>query len=243
MAVIGGSEKPHKLKRRLPSNISEFKENSRLAKEAVEKPTRGEAITEDDLVAIYKSDALLPNEQNAVLNNIPNLEELQFLLQEPQLYVEQPEIVHGYLDFWVPNLEREMLAYFRANPEQLYSMAPRRFEELIAAIFKNNGFSVELTPQTRDGGVDIIAVQHSALTGETVNLVECKRYSPTRKVGIGVVQRLLGCVHERRATKGILVTTSFFSQDAQHVARNSKHVLALNAYNAVTGWLTDLVKG
>lgn len=141
---------------------------------------------------------------------------------------------------WLPNVEQELFTYLRQNPKALHELSPRQFEELVAAIFRNNGFSVELTPQTRDGGVDIIAVQHSALTGDSVHLIECKRYNPTNKVGIGVVQRLLGTVAQRRATKGVVVTTSSFTQDAIRVAEETRHIITLNNYNAVLGWLQDI---
>lgn len=138
---------------------------------------------------------------------------------------------------WIPNVEQELVAHLLKHPNALYEISPRQFEELVASIFRNNGFSVELTPRTRDGGVDIIAVEHSAFTGNSVHLIECKRYSPANKVGIGVVQRLLGTVTQRRATKGILVTTSSFTQDAIRVAEETRHTITLNNYNSILGWL------
>ncbi len=197
-------------------------------------------ITTREFISLFKSDASEEYVLNEAISNLANTDSKYLLENLTSLYVEDPKIIHGCLDFWCPNLENEMLSYFRANPDQLYSMNPRSFEELVAAIFKNNGFSVELTPQTRDGGVDIIAVQHSILTGQSVNLIECKRYAPDRKVGIGVVQRLLGAVNQMNATKGILVTTSFFSRDAIHVERTSKHQLLLSDYNKITSWLNNL---
>jgi len=141
---------------------------------------------------------------------------------------------------WIPNVEQELVAHLLKHPSALYEISPRQFEELVASIFRNNGFSVELTPRTRDGGVDIIAVEHSAYTGNSVHLIECKRYGPTNKVGIGVVQRLLGTVTQRRATKGILVTTSSFTQDAIRVAEETRHTITLNNYNSILGWLQTM---
>lgn len=140
---------------------------------------------------------------------------------------------------WTPDMDRELFAHLRRNPRAVFELSPRRFEELIASIFRNNGFSVELTPATRDGGMDIIAVERSALTGSSVHLIECKRYHPSKSVGIGVVQRLLGTVTERRATKGIVVATSFFTRDAIRVAEETRHVIALNDYKAIVGWLSS----
>lgn len=136
------------------------------------------------------------------------------------------------------DIEREVLTYFSSHPEQLYTLPPRRFEELIASIFRQNGFSVELTPETRDGGIDIIAVQKSAITGGTLHLIECKRYSPQNLVGIGVVQRMLGVVEQHSATQGLIVTTSGFSRDAHLVAERAQHRLVLHDYNRIVEWLS-----
>ena len=94
------------------------------------------------------------------------------------LYFRESEQAASYSSIWTPDLELEMIQHFQNHPEEMYSMAPRKFEELIAAIFKNHGFRVELTPATRDGGLDIIAIEDSIITGESVHLVECKRYAP-----------------------------------------------------------------
>jgi DNA polymerase III epsilon subunit len=155
------------------------------------------------------------------------------------LRVDLPKEVSSTRAIWTPDMELELFAHLRKYPEGLFELPPRRFEELIAAIFRNNGFSVELTPQTRDGGIDIIAVQHSMLTGHSIHLVECKRYRPSKRVGIGVVQRLLGAVTQRQATKGILVATSSFTRDAVRVAEETRHVIALNDYTSIVGWLRN----
>ncbi len=229
-----------KRKKKRPKNLPEILDNKRLSSLVVKKLKSGGNISTKEFLSLFKSDDVEEHVLDEVISTIANTDSKYLLDNLSSLYVEDPEIIHGYLDFWCPNLENEMLSYFRSNPDQLYTMNPRSFEELVAAIFKNNGFSVELTPQTRDGGVDIIAVQHSVLTGKSINLIECKRYSPDRKVGIGMVQRLLGTVNQMRASKGILVTTSFFSKDALHVEQTSQHQLLLSDYSKITSWLDNL---
>lgn len=232
--------KKKKKKKTLKKSPQEILDNQRVSSLAVEKLKSGGNISTKEFLSLFKSDATEEHILNEAISIIADTDSKYLLDNLASLYVEDPEIIHGYLDFWCPNLESEMLSYFRSNPDQLYSMNPRSFEELVAAIFKNNGFSIELTPKTRDGGVDIIAVQHSVLTGKSVNLIECKRYSPDRKVGIGMVQRLLGTVNQMRASKGILVTTSFFSKDALHVEQTSQHQLLLSDYSKITSWLNGL---
>jgi len=87
------------------------------------------------------------------------------------------------------------------------------FPFIVKSIAKyGQNMGVTLTPETRDGGFDILAVHRNMLTWDSVNLVECKRYGPESGHGIGVVQRLLGAVVQQRAAKGLVVTTSFFTR-------------------------------
>jgi len=134
-----------------------------------------------------------------------------------------------------------LIEYFKKYPEKLHALPPRKFEEFIASIFKYHGFLVELTPETRDGGLDIIAIESNKLTGESKYLIECKRYSPENKVGIGIVQRMLGVIEYEKATKGIIATTSTFSKDAILFSnRYSHHKLTLSDYNSIKYWLSCL---
>jgi HJR/Mrr/RecB family endonuclease len=137
-------------------------------------------------------------------------------------------------------IEMELIQHLKNDPHKLYALTPRQFEELVASIFKNQGFDVELTPKTRDGGIDIIAVQKSLYTGDSVHLIECKRYAPHNTVGIGIVQRVLGAVAQHEASKGIVITTSHFTNDAKKVAIDTKQQLTLCDYNDLLIWLNSL---
>ena len=69
------------------------------------------------------------------------------------------------------------------DPRLLWTISPRRFEELVADILTNLGWSVTLTPPTKDGGIDMMAAKKDAL-GDFLCLVECKRYVPPNKVAL-----------------------------------------------------------
>ena len=137
----------------------------------------------------------------------------------------------------VQDVQRELLRLVQNDPKHLFTLAPRKFEELVAFIYSQHGFDVTLTPETRDGGIDIIAVRHELLTDATTYLIECKRYQAKRKVGIGIVQRMLGVVEAHHAHRGIIVTTSSFSSDALAIASTHRHALSLKDYKAITDWL------
>ncbi len=182
-----------------------------------------EDLTDDELDALLHSEYLNPASATAIY--------------EPAAFgiaVASPILFSS--------VEREILAYFGRHPELMHSLSPRKFEELVAAVFRQSGFDVELTPETRDGGVDIIAVRHDSLVGNEMHLIECKRYLPHNTVGIGVVQRLLGVVEQHRATKGVVMTTSSFSKDAKLVAASTCHRLELNEYHQISGWLSRFAR-
>lgn len=133
-----------------------------------------------------------------------------------------------------------LVSYFQAHPEKLALIQPRAFEEFVASILRCEGFEVELTPATRDGGFDILAVRHSAITGRHTYLIECKRYSKHRKIGIGVVRNLMWVLQQKNATKGLIVTTSSFSRDVHREAEQYSNKIMLHDYDSLQKWVRDL---
>lgn len=138
----------------------------------------------------------------------------------------------------VTDIDDEFKAYFKKHPEKLYELTPRKFEELIANIMEDMGFDVELTQATRDGGRDIIANIKTKLWDFLAH-IECKRYSPDNKVGVGIIREVVGVHHLRKATKSMIVTTSFFSKDAEKEAKLAENILDLKNYNHIKDWLKE----
>ncbi len=74
----------------------------------------------------------------------------------------------------VSNLfNKRLIEYFMQYPHEMKQMYRRKFEELVAEIFHNFGYKVELTQQTRDGGKDIIAISNENAIRNKY-LIECK---------------------------------------------------------------------
>lgn len=163
------------------------------------------------------------------------------LLYEDILRPSVPDIEKRILvvaqEGWQP-----ILRYLNRNPNALYELAPRRFEELIAELLSREGFEVHLTPRTRDGGLDILAVQNSSV-GRQLYVVECKRYARQRRIDVGLVRSLYGVVEQRRVTAGVLVTTSYFSKDALKFREAVEWRLALKDYDAVRDWIRVRARG
>ena len=140
---------------------------------------------------------------------------------------------------WLPKVRRAIVTYFSTRPEEMYEMPSRAFEKLVAELLKAKGFDVTLTPETRDGGYDLLAIQHKPVTGKNVVLIECKRYAQDRSIGVGLVRNLVGVVQIHDATKGMLITTSWLSSPAQRLVTSHSSKLVAHDYESLVNWLKD----
>jgi HJR/Mrr/RecB family endonuclease len=107
------------------------------------------------------------------------------------------------------------------RPESLYQLSPRQFEELIAKILAAGGYQVELTKGSADGGVDIFAFGGKDAEQLPI-LIQCKRYSAGKRVGVEAIRSLYGVMLQRGAKEGMIVTTGHFSSAAQELVSRSR---------------------
>ena len=152
---------------------------------------------------------------------------------------EAPE--HQQIISNVRSVSDEFLFKLHKNPELLYELTPRGFEELIAELLGRLDYEVTLTPASRDGGKDIYAAKKDHL-GTFLYIVECKKYGPDNRVGVGLVRQLNGVVQAEQATAGILATTSFFSRDAQEFQKTISFQISLKDYLDIQEWLDATLK-
>ncbi len=136
----------------------------------------------------------------------------------------------------------ELITLLAREPHLMHSMDPHSFEELTAELLSREGLEVTLTPQTRDGGRDILAFADTVV-GRHLYYVECKRQSAERPVGVGVVRQLYGVVEADRATAGLLVTTSRFTPDALNFSQSLASRIGLKEYSNLVEWLGRHARG
>ncbi len=135
-------------------------------------------------------------------------------------------------------INAELISYLAKHPEFLRQLHHRKFEELIAEIIRSKGFEVTLTPKTRDGGKDIIALYKSPF-GHQMFIVECKKYNEDNKVGVELVRGLYGVKAAEKYNQAILVTTSTFTADAKEFVKPLRFELELKDYSDITQWCKD----
>ncbi len=104
------------------------------------------------------------------------------------------------------------------NPSDLDALSFREFEELVAAILESFGWQVSLTPATKDGGYDMLAIHQAAPGLEVSWIVECKHYS--HPVGVEIVRGLYGVRDSLSIACAALVTTAHFTKGAIDFANN-----------------------
>jgi HJR/Mrr/RecB family endonuclease len=129
-----------------------------------------------------------------------------------------------------------LIAYLARNPAALHTLDPRKFEEIVADLWHQFGYKVQLTPQTRDGGKDIYAAKHD-LYGDVLYVIECKKYGRDNPVGVEIVRGLYGVAESERATAGILATTSYFTAPAKEFQKLIPYRLSLHDFDNLRSWL------
>ena len=99
--------------------------------------------------------------------------------------------------------------------KDINSLTGIEFEKLCQELLQRVGFDVQITQQTGDGGIDLIAHYNQPLL-KGKYIVQCKRY--IGGVGEPIVRDLYGVVMAERANKGILITTGYFTLSAAKFA-------------------------
>jgi restriction system protein len=116
----------------------------------------------------------------------------------------------------------------------LLELKPFEFEVLVKQLFEAMGMKSWVTQASRDDGIDAVAVNEDPIMGG-VCVVQAKRYS--RLVPPEAVRALAGSMDDKRASRGVLVTTSWFGKATHDFAGrhgriqliegpNLKHLLA-----------------
>jgi hypothetical protein len=119
---------------------------------------------------------------------------------------------------WLYNQVWTYLFELHGFSDVMVSMSGADFERLITSLLRKMGFVAEMTKASGDGGIDIEATLDKPIVGGRY-LIQCKRFASGSLVGSPIVREFYGAViADRKATKGILVTTSGYSEPAKEFA-------------------------
>ncbi|MGB3552867.1 MAG: restriction endonuclease [Candidatus Binatus sp.] len=95
---------------------------------------------------------------------------------------------------------------------------PLEFERFITGLLHQMGFEAQTTKASGDGGIDIEAVLDRPIVGGRY-LFQCKRFAADNLVGSAAIREFYGAlIADRKAAKGVFITTSTFTPQAREFA-------------------------
>jgi hypothetical protein len=162
------------------------------------------ALTDEDLFALFDLKPPTPNRSSAGANSVIVTTAYSDALARPGEIRPAASAMSSY-----------------GETSKLDDLSPVQFEHLIADLYTRLGYLTETTPQSRDGGVDVLA-RRLTPTGVDQLIIQCKHY-PNGTVGDATIRELVGTWQEHReATHAILVTSGRFSQNATQLANRQR---------------------
>jgi restriction system protein len=179
-----------------------------------------------------------------VLKSNPAKINLRFLMQFPEFVEfrnasrqadrqdekdEEPDRTpEEVLESGYQNLRRTLA---RELLDRIKNCSPRFFEKLVVDLLVAMGYggsrkdAGQAVGQSGDGGIDGIIKEDKL--GLDVVYIQAKRWEAT--VGRPIVQAFAGSLEGQRARKGVLITTSQFSQDAkEYVNKIEKKIVLID---------------
>jgi cold shock CspA family protein len=127
----------------------------------------------------------------------------------------------------------ELVAYLTKHPEAMADLHPGTFENIVAEIFRQEGFATERISRWNesDGGVDLIAVRHLSPGYDLRIAIQCKT-THGQKISAEPIRSLHGVLDLRKAHAGVVVTTGLFTEQAKEEAAGMWKI-SLRNYNDI----------
>lgn len=103
-------------------------------------------------------------------------------------------------------------------------MSGQDFEGYVKKLLEGRGWTVDLTPLSRDGGIDLISRKKMDAGGEITLYIQCKNYSSP--CGVEMVRQLNGVLPKHQpGSKGVVVCPSGFTADGRSFAADRGIIL------------------
>ena len=114
----------------------------------------------------------------------------------------------------------DVVASLDSRPD-LTKMTPTEFEHFVRQLFEASGLKGWTTRRTGDDGVDAVVTNPDPMIGG-LTIVQAKKYNGV--IGVNHIRELVGAMDEKRAGRGILVTTSWFASGCWTKARENGRI-------------------
>ncbi|WP_158796441.1 restriction endonuclease [Pedobacter sp. L105] len=103
-------------------------------------------------------------------------------------------------------------SYLVARYEERWSIHPYKFEQLIADVFRDFGYSAVCTAYSRDAGIDVFLIKDKNIIG-----VQVKRYR--NKIKIEQIRAFLGALLVNNINQGIFISTGEYQAGCHSLSK------------------------
>lgn len=117
--------------------------------------------------------------------------------------------------------------------QRTLDMSPQKFEAIVLDLLLAMGYgnphdnSAKVTQYSNDNGIDGVIPQDKL--GLDKIYIQAKRYKTDNAVGKPAIQAFSGALDEQKANKGVFITTSSFTKEAQaFVGKISKKIILID---------------
>lgn len=143
------------------------------------------------------------------------------------------------IPLWVDNspsylfIARQILE----DKRSLQEISWRDFEKLLGELLEIDGWNVQVTRGSKDGGIDVIAKKNDLRLGEIKTIWQAKKYKNGNKVSLSDVRELSAIREFEGATKGVIVTTSKLTKGAIEWVQRDLYRLGYLEGNQIEEWI------
>ena len=130
-----------------------------------------------------------------------------------------------------------LLERFLESAAHLDALTWREFEELIADLLEKDGYTVTVGPGTKDGGKDITATKQLEEVGQFMSVWQAKKLMPGNKVELAVIRELADTRSQHKASKGVVVTTTYLTRGALERVQQDQYLLGKVDRDDLLRWI------
>jgi len=185
----------------------------------------------------------------AVLASVEQLQRNNAVLETPAVLLQaviipREKTAEGQLVEAIALPWFEIVELINRSPATIHEIDWRKWEEIIAGAYSQQGFDVVLTPRSNDKGRDVIATSRGL--GSVRFFDQVKAYRPGRVVEADEVRAMVGVLNidiDPNVSKGLVTTTSSFAPGVlkdPDIGRLMPYRLELKARDELLAWLASI---
>nr|WP_278403631.1 restriction endonuclease [Pseudoalteromonas ruthenica] len=127
--------------------------------------------------------------------------------------LDNDEEIKNEISYIIRSASKAFIEAIAKNPRALDSLEWRDLERLLSEAFEGLGFSVTLTPPSKDGGKDLILEYE--ISGKLKSyVVEVKHWRAGNKVGGDAVSSFLDVIVKEKHIGGVFISTYGYTKNA-----------------------------